>query len=68
KAQRYPGRPTLAELFPSPEVTSTNKKQRNSVIQKAHYSYGYTLKEIGDHLGIHYTTVSRVAKSSNFKI
>jgi hypothetical protein len=26
----------------------------------AHMSYGYTLKEIADYLGIHYTTVSKV--------
>jgi DNA-binding MarR family transcriptional regulator len=26
----------------------------------AHMTHGYTLKEIGDYLGIHYTTVSKV--------
>jgi DNA-binding CsgD family transcriptional regulator len=26
----------------------------------AHMSYGYTLKEIADHLQIHYTTVNNV--------
>ena len=32
-------------------------------IHSAHYSYGYTLKEIGDFLGLHYTTISRVTKA-----
>jgi DNA-binding CsgD family transcriptional regulator len=26
--------------------------------------YGYTLNEIGRHLGIHYTTVSKIIKAS----
>jgi len=26
----------------------------------AHLKYGYTLSEIGGHLGLHYTTVSKV--------
>lgn len=60
RVQRYLGRPSLSELFSGQEVTT--RKQRNKVIRKAHYSYGYTLKEIGGHLGIHYTTVSRAAK------
>jgi DNA-binding MarR family transcriptional regulator len=29
----------------------------------AHIEYGYTLAEIGDHLGLHYTTVSKVVNA-----
>ena len=59
KAQRFPGRPSLDELFPL--KTRKDKKKRNAVIHAAHYSHGYTLKEIGDSLGLHYSTVSRAA-------
>ncbi len=30
----------------------------------AHVKYGYALKEIGEHLGIHYTTVSKAISRS----
>jgi DNA-binding MarR family transcriptional regulator len=29
---------------------------------EAHLQYGYTLKDIAEYIGIHYTTVSRVIK------
>ena len=32
------------------------------ILDEAYVKYGYTLKEISDFLGIHYTTVSRVAR------
>jgi putative transposase len=57
RAQRYPGRPRLDRLFAG--IPANNKQQRNKVIAAAHITYGYTLKEIADCLGIHYTTVSR---------
>jgi AraC-like DNA-binding protein len=61
KRQRYHGRPSLAELFGEEELAG--KKRRNRVICKAHLSHGYTLKEIGEFAGIHYSTVSRIVKS-----
>jgi DNA-binding CsgD family transcriptional regulator len=33
-----------------------------SPIYLAHAQYGYTLKEIADHLGIHYTPASKTFK------
>ena len=36
------------------------KASRDKNIHDAHVKYGYTLKEIADHLKIHYTTVSKV--------
>jgi len=36
------------------------KGQRDTGINTVHMSYRYTLKEIADYLGIHYTTVSKV--------
>ena len=58
KSQRYLGRLSLIELFPARD--RKDKKKRNRAIQTAHLSYGYTLKEIGDFLGLHDTTINRV--------
>ena len=65
RAQRYPGRPPLERLFADDQ--KQNKPQRDRRIKKAHISHGYTLKEIADCLGIHYTTVSKAVsgKSKN---
>ncbi|MBU4264226.1 MAG: transposase, partial [Proteobacteria bacterium] len=60
RAQRFPGRPPLADLFPREKAL--DKAVRNKLIQTAHMQYGYTLKEIADQLKIHYTTVSKVVK------
>jgi DNA invertase Pin-like site-specific DNA recombinase len=46
----------LEELFKQTET----KAQRNKNICDAHISCGHSLKEIADHLQIHYTTVSKV--------
>lgn len=57
RAQRYPGRPPLNRFFSNDRTQ--NKKQRDRLIKEAHITHGYTLKEIADSLGIHYTTVSK---------
>jgi predicted transcriptional regulator len=41
----------------------TGRDDRNRAIVAAHVRYGYTLSEIGRHLGIHYTTVSKIIKA-----
>lgn len=38
-------------------------RDRNSGISQAYQSGGYTLKEIGDHFGLHYSTVSGIVKN-----
>jgi len=59
RAQRYASRPSLQDLFlPGGE----DRKERDRRIYDSHVHYGYTLKEIAQHLGIHYTTVSKVVK------
>ncbi len=58
RAQRFVSRPSLFKSFSASEKTST----RNKHISTAHIKYGYTLKEIADHLDIHYTTVSKAIK------
>jgi hypothetical protein len=39
-----------------------DKNQRNEKIYRACVDHRYTMKEIASHLGIHYTTVSKVIK------
>ena len=55
KSQRYVSRPRLSKIFPEGEA----KSRRDRHIHTAHVKYGYTLKEIADHLRIHYTTMSK---------
>jgi putative transposase len=49
RAQRQPVRPTLDQLF-----STTSEPSR-----EAYERWGYTLREIGDYLGRHYSTISR---------
>lgn len=58
RLQRVANRPSLEVLFACDHQASKN--ERNVGIFEAHLKYGYTLKEIAEHLGIHYTTVSKV--------
>lgn len=51
-------RRSLGTLFK--RVGDKTRPERNELIKKAHLDHGYTLMEIGDHLGLHYTTVSKV--------
>jgi putative transposase len=37
-------------------------KDKKQAINQAYLSGGYTLKQIGDHYGKHYTTISRIVK------
>src|SRR4030042_199112 len=65
RQQRYAGRLKLKEIFK--RKSSGGKKSRNQGIYDAHINYGYTLKEIANYLGIHYTTVSKVIKEKIYK-
>lgn len=57
RAQRLASRPALAALF----AQGASAKQRNPAIVDAHVAHGYTLAEIARYLGLHYSTVSRIA-------
>ena len=61
KAQRLAARPTLEILLPSGQTRSL----RNTAIAHAHHRHGYTLAEIATHVGLHYSTVSRIAQSAD---
>ncbi|MFT5208590.1 MAG: putative transposase [Flavobacterium sp.] len=51
-------RRSLPVLFK--KVSEMSKSERNGLIKRAHIDDAYTLMEIGDFLGLHYTTVSKV--------
>jgi len=59
RAQRFVDRPKLDVLFAG--LPLKMRDARNARIRQAHRDHGYTLKEIADHLRLHYTTVSKVA-------
>jgi REP element-mobilizing transposase RayT len=59
RTQRYVNRPALSVLL----TKCSTKSQRDQAIHRAYIQHGYTMKAIADHLGIHYTTVSKVIKS-----
>jgi len=61
--QRHLNRPGLEEIFKEGET----KTQRNRGIASAHLKYGYMLKEITDHLKIHYTTSVRYSSKGWLK-
>jgi putative transposase len=58
--QRYAGRQSLSELFS--DIADLTKELRNQKISKAHLEYGYSLKEIADSIGVHYSTVSKIVR------
>jgi putative transposase len=55
---RYVGRPLLKEIFT--DDVAGRKKERDRKIIEAAERYGYSQREVADHLGLHYTTVSRI--------
>jgi len=64
-SQRRAHRPALANLLPGDPVSS--RELRNAAIREAHFRHGYTLTEIGSHVGLHYATVSRIANQKCIK-
>ena len=57
RKQRYVTRPPLNEI-----LKPKDKKSKNQVMYAAHLQHGYTLKDLAEYIGVHYTTVSRVIK------
>jgi hypothetical protein len=57
RRQRYVGRPPLQQLFGA----HLSRARRDALIVRAVEQHGYSQKEVADHVGLHYSTVSRVA-------
>ena len=60
RLQRYVARPSLRELFKGKK--GKERKAEDKTIHAAYVRYGYTMKEIAEHLGFHYATISRAIK------
>ena len=61
KGQRYVNRPILDCLFKKGVIGDV--KKRNEKIREAVEVYGYSQKEIADHLQMHYSSISRLLRN-----
>ena len=61
RSQRYLSRPDLDNMFSG--ISIDDKAILITAIKNAVYEYGYSQKQIADHLGIHYCTVSRMVNA-----
>ena len=60
KSQRFADRPELDKLFTASILR--DKRKRNRRITEAVEKHGYTQRSIADHLGVHFTYVSRILR------
>jgi putative transposase len=60
RQQRAVHRPRLETLFRARGADT--RATRDHRIGQAHLEYGYSLTAIGQHLGLHYTTISKIIK------
>ena len=61
KSQRYVNRPLLGKIFTEKVIRDKQKRDRNIV--EAVEKHLYSQREIANHLGLHYTSVSRIISS-----
>jgi REP-associated tyrosine transposase len=57
RGQRYLGRPSLEELF---KAAMKGKEKRDRKMIEAVEKHGYSQKQVADHLGMHYSTISKI--------
>jgi hypothetical protein len=62
RAQRLLYRPPLEKLFAP--VTQDDKRTRNQTICNAYLEFGYSMASIARHIGLHYSTVSKIIKGN----
>lgn len=60
RVERMLAKPTLQQLFNGPE---DDKRLRNERIHEAMRRHDYTLRQLQDYLGLHYASISRIARS-----
>ncbi|MBH0178535.1 MAG: addiction module toxin RelE [Nitrospira sp.] len=58
RQQRFAARPKLSRLFPA--GSRMDRARRNEAIRRAHLEHGYSLSEVGQAVGLHYSTISRI--------
>lgn len=61
RSQRYANRPSLEKLFN--DKTLGNIAKRNKAINEAVEKHGYRQREIADHLGMYFTSISRIVSA-----
>lgn len=64
RKERLVHRPKLEELF----AGVRKKDERDERIYRAVVKYGYKLREVGEYLGLHYSTVSRIVSRQKSKV
>ena len=60
KSQRYMNRPILEKLFK--EEVIGDKRRRDKRIVEAVEGFGYSQREVADHLGMHFSSISRIMR------
>lgn len=58
RVERFVARPAFSQIL----TGAKDKRERDHAIYHAYVKHGYTLSEIGDFLGIHYSTVCKAVK------
>jgi len=61
RSQRYADRPSLEKLFNDKTLGSRTK--RNKAISDAVEKHGYRQRDIADHLGMYFTSISRIVSA-----
>ncbi len=61
RSRRYTDRPSLEKLFNA--KTRGNMTKRNKAISEAVEKHGYRQREIADHLGMYFTSISRIVNA-----
>jgi hypothetical protein len=61
RSQRYTDRPSLEKLFNA--ITVGNKIKRNKTIRESVEKHGYRQREVADHLGMYFTSISRIVNA-----
>ncbi len=64
RRERFVARPSLAEIFASAWTADA----RSQAVRAARLRHGYRLREIGVHLDLHYSTVSKLCLGSGLEI
>jgi putative transposase len=64
RVQRFMARPELDQLLPR-DIIQWSRSKRDEAFLRAVMKWGYTYAEISRHTGLHYTTISRIVRSSS---
>jgi putative transposase len=66
KSQRFVNRPDLRDVLR--ENVPRDKRKRNERVFEAVQEHGYTQREVADHLGMHFSSVSRIFREKEKKL